>query len=204
MSDIENEKPTLSQTIEEIKADIEFSGDEGESTKSIQKPKKPRSEAQKKALLKAQEARKAKALKKKEEDDRYFEDTQYLKNLTKKQRDLLKKMAIAENEENEEIRNAPIQKRTRKPKIVYEEDPSSEEEVVVVRRKVKAVKKKKKKKIVYEDEYATESSSDEEIVRDIQKKSNNIERASEPSVEFDDEYYYEHKPLTYSSIGRFM
>ena len=86
MSDIEAETPTLKETIEEIKADIELSGDEGESTKTIQKPKKPRSEAQKNALLKAQEARRLKALKKKEDEQRYFEDTSYLKNLTKKHR----------------------------------------------------------------------------------------------------------------------
>tara|TARA_R110000824_G_scaffold382210_1_gene575345 strand:+ start:689 stop:1312 length:624 start_codon:yes stop_codon:yes gene_type:complete len=207
MSDTENDTPTLKETIEEIKTDLEYSGDEGESTKAIQKPKKPRSEAQKNALLKAQEARKMKTLKKKEDEQRYFEDTSYLKNLTKKQRDMLKKMALAENEENEEIRNEPIQKRTRKPKVVYEDDPSSDEEVVIVRRRAKPKKKTKPKKVVYEDEYSTESDDDDEIVKDIQKKSNKIEKQKAVSPEpdeFDDFYDYEPQPLTYGSIGRFL
>lgn len=206
MSDTESENLTLKETIEEISNDIELSGDEGTSTKNIQKPKKPRSEAQKKALEKAQLARKLKAQQKKEEDSRFFEDTQYLKSLTKKQRQMLKQMAIAENEENEEIRTAPIQKRTRKPKIVYEDDPSSDEEVVIVKRRAKPKKKKKPKKVIYEDEYSEEDTDDEEIVKQIQKpKTNKIEKVKDEIEEqFDEQYYYEPQPLTYGSIGRFL
>jgi hypothetical protein len=205
MSDTEELNLTLKETIEEISND-ELSGDEGTSTKNIQKPKKPRTKAQMEALEKAQKARKLKALQKKEEEDRFFEDSQYLKTLTKKQRQMLKQMAIAENEENEEVRTAPIQKRTRQPKIIYEDDPSSDEEVVIVKRRPKPKKKKKPKKVVYEDEYSDEDTEDEEIVKEIQKpKTNKIEKVKDEIEEqFDEEYYYEPQPLTYSSIGRFL
>jgi len=211
MSENEGLNLTLKENIVETD---ELSGDEGTSTKNIQKPKKPRTKAQIEALEKAQIARKLKAQQKKEEEDRFFEDSQYLKSLTKKQRSMLKAMALEENEINEDIRNAPIQKRTRQPKIIYEDDPSSDEEVVVVKRRPKPKpkviydkKKKAPKKVIYEEEYTDEDTEDEEIVKQIQKpKTNKIEKSNNIAYEeqFDDQYYYEPQPLTYSSIGRFL
>jgi hypothetical protein len=95
---IEENSTQLKETIKEIEKDIiesdELSGEEGVSTKSIQKPKKPRSDKQKEALRKAQEARKLKTLKKKELDEAYKEDSEYFKKLTRTKRNMLKKMAL--------------------------------------------------------------------------------------------------------------
>lgn len=202
--------------IKEIENDIiesaELSGEEGVSTKSIQKPKKPRTEKQKEALRKAQEARKLKALKKKEMEKAYEEDSDYFKRLTPAQRKKLKEMALDKipmKEGVEEDKVYPAKPRGKKVReqVVYESDPSSgEEEVVVIKKK--RPKKKKKQKVIYQS--ASESSDDEPIVKQIQKPKKKKEVKYQP--EFSDEeeledyntYQYQQQPLTYSSVARFL
>lgn len=204
MSAIEEEicenSTELKETIKEIENDIILSvdsGDEGESTKTIEKKKKPRTEKQKEALRKAQEARKLKALKKKELDKAYEEDSHYFKKLTPAQRKQLKKMAVekvpmAEGVEKDVV--YPSKPRGRKEKVVYESDPSSDEEVVIVKKK-----KKKKKKIVYESP-SDSSEEDEPIVKQIQKPKKQKEVHYEEEEQYEDTY----EPLTYGSIARFI
>ena len=192
----------MKETIKEIENDIiesaELSGEEGVSTKNIQKVKKPRTEAQKAALRKAQEARKLKAIKKKQLDKDYMEDSEYFKRLTPQQRKVLKEMAI------EKPKEVPHKKSSRE-KVVYEDDPSSDEEIVVIKKK--KPKKKKKQKVIYESE--SDSSEEEAIVKQIQKPKKKKEvKIQQAEEEFSDEepYYYQHSnpPLTYGSIARFL
>ena len=72
----------LKETIKEIENDITNSV----LDKTIEKPKKPRSEAQKNALRKAQETRRINAMKKKEMNEEYMEDSEYFKRLTPQQK----------------------------------------------------------------------------------------------------------------------
>jgi hypothetical protein len=207
---IEENSTQLKETIKEIEKDIiesdELSGEEGVSTKSIQKPKKPRSDKQKEALRKAQEARKLKTLKKKELDEAYKEDSEYFKKLTPQQRNMLKKMAteipMVEGVEKDKV--YPSKSRGRKENVVYEDDPSSDEEVVVIKKK--KPKTKKKKKIVYESPSdSSDSEEEEKIVKQIQKP-----KTTSPSQTIEDEYdepefsYSYQQPLTYSNIARFL
>ena len=206
----------LKETINEIENDIlevaELSGDEGVSTKNIQKPKKPRTEKQKEALIKAQEARKLKALKKKEMEKSYEEDSDFFKKLTPAQRKKLKDMALdkipmAEGiEENKVYPSKPRGKKVRE-EVVYESDPSSGEEEVIVIKKRKP-KKKKKQKVIYES--ASDSSDeDETIVKQIQKpKKQSVkyepEFSDEEELDYYNTYQYKQQPLTYSSVARFL
>ena len=185
----------------EIKETQNTNEDIQELDKSIQKPKKPRTEAQKNALKKAQETRRKNlALKKKQQEEM--------------------KQAIADNEgvEPPSVAQENIQpvKRTRKPRpakkpvVVYEDDYSSDEEVIVVKRKPK--RKKPKKKIVYED--ASSSSSDEEVIKKPSKRLQKSKRKPEPETEssdedsdygYDKEYSYPiNRPLKYSDVFRFQ
>ncbi len=213
MSDIVEESVELNtdlkETINEIQNDImesaELSGDEGESTKTIQKKKKPRSEAQKKALEKAQLMRKKKSEIKKKAEMEYKEDSDFFKQLTKEQRQYLKSMAIEKAKTEEAIPVQPSKPRgIRKPqKVVYEDENDSDEEVVIVRRR--KPQKRKPKKVVYEDEYSDESE-DEPIVKQIQKpkkKQVEIEQTSEDEA-FDEYSYGYQQPLTYSNVARFL
>jgi hypothetical protein len=198
----------LKETINAIEVDIidsaELSGEEGLSTKSIQKPKKPRSEAQKKALEKAQFMRKQKSDERKKMEQSYEEDSDFFKRLTPAQRKELKKLALAKVKAEEQIPVAPARKGVRREKVFYEEyepDPSSDEEVVVIKRKPK---KPKKKKIIYKSE--SDSSDEEQIVKQIQKpkqKPNVI--VNETYSDEEPEFSYSYRtPLTYSSIARFL
>ncbi len=182
----------------EIKETQNTNEDIQELDKSIQKPKKPRTEAQKNALKKAQETRRKNlALKKKQQEEM--------------------KQAIADNEgvEPPEQENIQPVKRNRKPVkkqpvVVYEDDYSSDEEVIVVKRKPK--RRKPKKKIVYED--ASSSSSDEEVIKKPSKRLQKSKRKPEPETEssdedsdygYDKEYSYPiNRPLKYSDVFRFQ
>ena len=200
MSDIDEllvENSTdLKETIEIIEKDIVESA-EGESTKDIQKPKKPRTEKQKEALIKAQEARRLKGLKKKEQDKQYEEDNEYFKRLTPAQRKQLKEVEIAVPPEVQQVKSKP---RGSREKVVYESDPSSDEEVVIYKKKPKT---KKKKKVIYES--ASESSEeDEPIVKQIQKPKKKKEVQYEEEEEVAEFSYDYHQPLTYSNIARFL
>jgi len=212
MSETEVENSTkLKETIKEIENDViesanELSGEEGASTKSIQKPKKPRTEAQKKALEKAQLMRKQKADERKKMEQSYEEDSDFFKRLTPAQRKELKKLAIAKVKAEQQIAVEPARKGGRREKVFYEEyeaDPSSDEEVVVIKRKAKT-QKPKKKKVIYKSE--SDSSDEEQIVKQIQKpkqKSNVI--VNETYSDDEPEFSYSYKtPLTYSSIARFL
>tara|TARA_R110000737_G_scaffold316736_1_gene327157 strand:+ start:88 stop:726 length:639 start_codon:yes stop_codon:yes gene_type:complete len=212
MSDIESEtfenNTDIKETIKEIENDILESGDEGESTKTLQKPKKPRSEKQKEALRKAQEARKLKALKKKELDKAYEEDSDYFKRLTPKQRKELKKIAV-ENIQEGQVDVSYVGKDKRLPKkklredVEYESDPSSDEEVIIVKKKKK--KKKTKKKVIYESA-SSSSDEDEPIVKQIQKTK--IKKEKDVVFSDEEDLYYEYQqpqlPLTYGSVARFL
>ena len=200
----------LKETINEIENDIidsggvndaELSGDEGVSTKNIQKTKKPRTDKQKEALRKAQEARRLKALKKKELDKQYEEDNEYFKRLTPAQRKQLKELAISKPPEVNQVKSKP---RGRREKVVYESDPSSDEEVIIYKKKPKTLKKEKKK-VVYQE---SSSSSEEEdmIVKQIQKtKNKSVKYEPAFSDEEQPEFSYGYQqPLTYSNIARFL
>ena len=205
MSETEDNEITIKETIEEVLEDMSVAPiKEDTLDKNIEKPKKPRTEAQKNALRKAQEARKLKSLKKKELDRDYMEDSEYFKKLTPQQRKHLKEMAI-----EEAIPHKSSVPRGKKEKVVYESDPESDEEVIVYKKK--KPKKKTKKKVIYES--ASDSSEeDEPIVKQIQKPKIKKVVIEDP-VEFSDEepftddnsyYQYQHQPLTYSSVARFL
>ena len=165
-----------------------------ELSKDIQKPKKPRSEKQIAALKKAQETRKRNA------------------EIRKQQKEQLKQ-AIKDNEETQpvDIPQEQIQpvRRTRKPKVIYEEDPSSDEEVIVVKRKPR---RKKKKKVIFQDE----TSSEEEVYQKPKrgrKKKPQPKPETESSESEDDYYEYDNqeayqypvnRPLKYSDVFRFV
>ena len=194
MSDIEAESVELNTDLKETIKEIENDITNSPLDKSIEKPKKPRSEAQKNALRKAQEARRINALKKKELNEDYIEDSEYFKKLTPKQRKLLKDMAI-DREEVKTVKSKP------RVKAVYESDPSSDEEVVIIKKKKP---RKKKQKIIYQS--ASESSEeDEPIVKEIQRKKKKVEIVESSSEEETYEYEYQHQqPLTYSGVARFL
>tara|TARA_R110000803_G_scaffold8903_2_gene28503 strand:+ start:434 stop:1012 length:579 start_codon:yes stop_codon:yes gene_type:complete len=192
MSDIEAESVELNTDLKETIKEIENDITNSPLDKSIEKPKKPRSEAQKNALRKAQEARRINALKKKELNEDYMEDSEYFKKLTPKQRKLLKDMAI-DREEVKTVKSKP------RVKAVYESDPSSDEEVVIIKKKKP---RKKKQKIIYQS--ASESSEeDEPIVKEIQRKKKKVEVVSSSDEEQSYEYQYQ-QPLTYSGVARFL
>jgi len=163
--------------------------------KSIQKPKKPRTEKQIEALKKAQETRR--------------------KNLAirKQQKEQLKK-AIADNEgvePPEPVNVKPVKRaRKKKPVVVYEDDESSDEEVIVVKRKPRK-KRKPKKKIVYEE--PSSSSEEEEVIKKPSKKLQKSKKVVEPETDSSDEsdwdgyekeYSYPvNRPLKYSDVFTF-
>jgi hypothetical protein len=163
--------------------------------KSIQKPKKPRTEKQIEALKKAQETRR--------------------KNLAlrKQQKEQLKQ-AIADNEgvePPEPVNVKPVKRpRKKKPVVVYEDDESSDEEVIVVKRKPRR-KRKPKKKIVYEE--PSSSSEEEEVIKKPTKKLQKSKKVVEPETDSSDEsdwdgyekeYSYPvNRPLKYSDVFRF-
>lgn len=173
----------------EISTITETNEDIVEITNDIQKPKKPRSQAQKDALKKAQETRRKNlALKK-----AHAEQQSILKhNDTLPEPEPPKKVASS--------RRAP-----RKAKVVYEDDPSSDEELIVVKRRPR--KKQVKKKVVYQDE-----SSDEEYVppkKSYKKKKQPLPEpsSSEESSDSEEEREYSYqinRPLKYSDVFRFV
>jgi hypothetical protein len=212
MSDTESNS-TINEEINEEIAD-------GEPTKSLQKAKKPRTEAQIKALEKAQ-------IKRLENIEKRKKEKEFMK-LEKEQEKLNKKKAtISEatnvnpsnngfnedldtNElikENEELLRKlalskatnvkkPKQKKPVKQTIIYETDSSdTEEEEIIIKKKPK--KKAVKKKVVYESESSEED--DPVITKKLQKLKSN--------QNYQDDYYDLPAPrqrLKYSDVFRFQ
>jgi len=198
---------------EEINESIEVA--DGEPTKSLQKPKKPRTEAQIKALEKAQikraenieKRKKEKELMKLEKEQEKlnkkkatinpsnngFNEDLDTEDLIKQNEDLLKKLAL------KNINKKPKQKKPVKQTIIYESDSSeTEEEEIIIKKKPKH-KKKAPKKVVYESE---SSSEEEEPV--ITKK---LQKQKSVKPQYEEEQYYEppapRQRLKYSDVFRF-
>jgi hypothetical protein len=194
---------------EEINESIEVA--DGEPTKSLQKPKKPRTEAQIKALEKAQikraenieKRKKEKELMKLEKEQEKlnkkkatinpsnngFNEDLDTEDFIKQNEDLLKKLALKK----------PKQKKPVKQTIIYESDSSdTEEEEIIIKKKPK--KKAVKKKVVYESE---SSSEEEEAV--ITKK---LQKLKSVKPQYEEEQYYEppapRQRLKYSDVFRFQ
>ena len=183
MSDIE-EEPAITETVNEPIVN------DGEPTRSLQKPKKPRTEKQIEALKKAQQKRSENIEKRKLEKEQN-------KKLTKKEK-LKKELEDLEKQESEinpsnngfsedldsqalikqheeELRKLALKNINKKPKakkpvkqtIIYESDSSStEEEEIIIKKKPKHKKKNKKapkKKVVYESSSESEESEEEEV-----------------------------------------
>lgn len=209
MSDTES-NPSVN---EEINEDINIQED-GEPTKSLQKPKKPRTEKQKEALKRAQikraeniEKRKAekeeiKLEKEQEKLDKKksklkadkeinpsnngFNEKDYSKEI-EDNKDMLKKMAISKP------RKKPV-----KQTIIYQSDSSeTEEEEIIIMKKPQSRRKRKKpvkKKVVYESESSSsEEEEEEQITKSIQK--NNYQTNNTPT--------YRQK-LKYSDVFKFQ
>ena len=206
---------------EEINESIEVA--DGEPTKSLQKPKKPRTEAQIKALEKAQIKRAENIEKRKKEKEimklekeqeklnkkkatvsdsntplnpsnNGFNEDLDTEDLIKKHEELLKKLAL------KNINKKPKQKKPVKQTIIYESDSSeTEEEEIIIKKKPK-YKKKVPKKVVYESE---SSSEEEEHV--ITKK---LQKLKSVKPQYEEEQYYEpsapRQRLKYSDVFRFQ
>jgi hypothetical protein len=186
---------------EEINESIEVA--DGEPTKSLQKPKKPRTEAQIKALEKAQIKRAENIEKRKKEKE--------IMKLEKEQEKLNKKKAIVNPSNNgfnedldteEELRKLALkktkQKKPVKQTIIYESDSSdTEEEEIIIKKKPK--KKAVKKKVVYES--FSEESEEEQVTKKLQKL-----KSVKP--QYEEEQYYEppapRQRLKYSDVFRFQ
>lgn len=148
--------------VNEEKNDIIEDNEEKTYTKNIEKPKKPRTDKQKQALIKAQQKRKENAIRRKMEQEEKEKEKQInpsmngfseLDNLSPEDLKYLKQMALGRNNN----------KKKKKQVIIREPEPeseSSEEEVVYI--KPKAKKKKKKKKVIVEASSSSESESEEE------------------------------------------
>ena len=194
---------------EEINESIEVA--DGEPTKSLQKPKKPRTEAQIKALEKVQIKRAENIEKRKKEKEimklekeqeklnkkkatinpsnNGFNEDLDTEDFIKQNEDLLKKLALKK----------PKQKKPVKQTIIYESDSSdTEEEEIIIKKKPK--KKAVKKKVVYESE---SSSEEEEAV--ITKK---LQKLKSVKPQYEEEQYYEppapRQRLKYSDVFRFQ
>tara|TARA_R110000765_G_scaffold244996_5_gene347206 strand:- start:1977 stop:2507 length:531 start_codon:yes stop_codon:yes gene_type:complete len=132
------------EDIEEIVKDIE--------EKSVEKPKKERTPAQKKAFAKALQKRKENIARRKNE---------------KEKKQLAFSEEVEELSEEEPVRK-PVRKvkKKQKPKIVYQDETESESEeedqqVIVVRRKRRKQKKKRKPpKVVIESSSSSEEDSE--------------------------------------------
>ncbi len=201
MSDIE-EETSITETINEPIVN------DGEPTRSLQKPKKPRTEKQIEALKKAQikraeniekrklEKEQNKKLSKKEKLKKELEEIEKQEQinpsnngmnedidtqaLIKKHEEELRKLALAN------INKKPKAKKPVKQTIIYESESSeTEEEEIIIKKKPKRQKPKKKpkKKVVYESSSESEEEEEEEEY---------VEPTPQPR-----------KPLRYSEVFRF-
>ena len=211
MSD--NEEPNVNnEAVIEVNEDIQQSNveqqiidNEKQYTKSIEKPKKPRTEKQKEALRKAQLKRKENAEKRKllkeyektkkteNNKSRDLMDDSVLSELNKEEIEYLKKLALHRHTSQSKPIDIPQPTpRQRKKKVVYEDSSSSEEEVVYVKKPSRKKQTKKKKKVILPSSSSEEESSEEE-------KPQVVQHQYTPS-------YTYNKPtrLKYSDVFRFQ
>ena len=114
----------------------------------LQRTKKERTEAQKKAFLKAQETRKKNIIARKEAKLKEKADKKLKKAIP---RPIIKaKPKVSFEEAKEEILKL---KKKKEPTIIYEDATSSDEETIIVKKR----KPKKKKKVVYVSEEEDDS-----------------------------------------------
>jgi hypothetical protein len=203
---------------EEINESIEVA--DGEPTKSLQKPKKPRTEAQIKALEKAQIKRAENIEKRKKEKEimklekeqeklnkkkatvnpsnNGFNEDLDTEDLIKKHEELLKKLAL------KNINKKPKQKKPVKQTIIYESDSSeTEEEEIIIKKKPRHKKKnKKQKKVVYESESSSEEDTEEEEPQ-VTKKLQRQKSVKQPEPQYQEQYYEPPRKLKYADVFRF-
>jgi hypothetical protein len=221
MSDTESNS-TINEEINEINEEIA----DGEPTKSLQKPKKPRTEAQIKALEKAQVKRAENIEKRKKEKElaklekqqeklnkkkstiseatinpsnNGFNEDISTEDLIKQNEELLKKLAL------KNINKKPKAKKPAKQTIIYESESSdsssSEEEEIIIKKKPKHKKKPRQaKKVVYQSESSSEESEEEQVTKKLQRQ-----KSVKP--QYEEEQYYEpqapRQRLKYSDVFRF-
>jgi hypothetical protein len=205
---------------EEINESIEV--DDGETTKSLQKPKKPRTEAQKEALKRAQIKRAQNIEKRKKEKEimklekeqeklnkkkatinpsnNGFNEDFDTEDLIKQNEELLKKLAL------KNINKKPKQKKPVKQTIIYESDSSeTEEEEIIIKKKPRHKKKnKKQKKVVYESESSSEEDTEEEepqVTKKLQRQKS-VKQPS-PAPQYQEQYYEPPRKLKYADVFRF-
>ena len=193
--------------IEEINESVDIIPD-GEPTKSIQKPKKPRTEKQKEALKRAQIKRAENIeIRKKQKEELKLQKQQEKLDMKKSKlkssnaeeeysreieenKEMLRKMALSKS-------TAKKPKKKKEPTIIYESDSSSsEEEVVIVKKKPRKKKKPVKKKVVYE-ESSSSSEEEEEITKSLQKQNTETYYEPEPAPE-------PRRKLNYSDVFKFQ
>tara|TARA_R110000787_G_scaffold277680_3_gene387139 strand:+ start:459 stop:1097 length:639 start_codon:yes stop_codon:yes gene_type:complete len=166
--------PTIQKEVVEVPSVNE---DIVELSKELQKPKKPRTEKQKQALIKAQATRKANIAKKKEQS----------KPQKPPHKKLIKKPKVVYEEDpssEEEVVIIKKKKKKKKQKIVYvepssSEEDSEEEEEEIIEKQIQKPKRGYKKKVNLKVE---DSDSEDEAY----------------------EYQYEvQQPLKYSDVFKF-
>ena len=170
MSDIEDNTTINEEINESIEVDEQLP--DGEPTKSLQKPKKPRTEAQKEALKRAQIKRAENIEKRKKEKElaklekqqekinkkkasinpsnNGFNEDISTEDLIKQHEEQLKKLALSHsNTSLKNINKKPKQKKPVKKTIIYESESSeTEEEEIIIKKKPRHKKKNKPKKKV--------------------------------------------------------
>lgn len=166
----------------------------------VERVKKPRTEAQKAAVVKMIEARKAsieakkkqkeeakeqKKVMKKQIKEKVIKETNMLNELSPEQLEDMKKKAIGETPLTmvyEEMEPAPSPSPSPKPKVV---------------------RRQPKKKVIVNNYYEEESSDEEEIVNNYYKKKKKKKKAvvvpSSSSEESEEEYAVE-QPLPYKDV----
>jgi len=218
MSDTES----ISTINEEINEDIEVA--DGEPTKSLQKPKKPRTEAQIKALEKAQIKRAENIEKRKQEKELMklqkeqeklnkkkatinpsnngFNEDLDTEDLIKQNEKLLKKLALKKTKEKKPVKKT----------VIYESDSSeTEEEEIIIKKKPKK-KKPVKKKIVYESSESSEEEEEPVITKKLQRSASRDEvreqKVKSVKPHYEEEQYYEppapRQRLKYSDVFKFQ
>lgn len=223
MSDIED-NTTIN---EEINESIEVA--DGEPTKSLQKPKKPRTEAQKEALKRAQIKRAENIEKRKKEKELAKLEKQQEKLNKKKEKvskteqaeqinpsnngfneDISTEDLIKQHEEQlkilalKNINKKPKQKKPVKQTIIYESESSeTEEEEIIIKKKPRHKKKNKpKKKVVYQSESSSEESEEEQVTKKLQRQKS--VKQPEPQQVVEETYYQPQRRLKYSDVFRFQ
>jgi len=193
MSDIEDNTTIDEEINESIEVDEQLP--DGEPTKSLQKPKKPRTEAQKEALKRAQIKRAENIEKRKKEKE--------LAKLEKQQEKLNKKKEKVSISDS----NTPLNPSNNG----FNEDISTEDLIKQHEEQLKILalkninKKPKQKKpvkqtIIYESESSSEESEEEQVTKKLQRQ-----KSVKPNSVVEEETYYQpQRRLKYSDVFRFQ